>query len=199
MYCRNNPLRYIDPDGLDWKDWDLRWLAKIGDVSSGLADAVTCGVVGKIQDKMGVTNYIARSSMAYKVGKGLGHVGMAVANVYSAGQGYMALSNADPHTLMQGLATTYKVVKSTSSWCYAVANVGLAINNITTGEKEEVPQIMDLLKNELTSSDQAVVNAGGKLIDLYTEYKTADAPDVLEYAVDSIKESGEKIMESVNQ
>ncbi len=66
LYVHNNPINRIDPLGL-W-DWGWKALAVIGNVSSGIADAVTFGAVGAIQDHMGVSGSVDRTGIAYKVG-----------------------------------------------------------------------------------------------------------------------------------
>jgi hypothetical protein len=66
LYVHNNPINRIDPLGL-W-DWGWKALAVIGNISSGIADAVTFGAVGAIQDHMGVSGSVDRTGIAYKVG-----------------------------------------------------------------------------------------------------------------------------------
>ncbi len=53
-----------------WEWADLGWgaLRAVSNVASGIADTVTFGAVGAIQDKMGVSGSVDRTGAAYRVG-----------------------------------------------------------------------------------------------------------------------------------
>ena len=63
-YVHNNPINSIDPHGL-W-DWGWKALRVIGNISSGIADTVTFGAVGAVQDQMGVSGSVDRDGVAYR-------------------------------------------------------------------------------------------------------------------------------------
>jgi RHS repeat-associated protein len=91
LYVHNNPINSIDPLGL-W-DWGWKALRVIGNVSSGIADAVTFGAVGKAQDAMGVSGSVDRTGVAYRVGGVAGDV-MVTAATGGAGGGLRAVAKA---------------------------------------------------------------------------------------------------------
>jgi RHS repeat-associated protein len=71
-YALNDTVNFIDPDGLDWQDWDLSALA---DLSAGFGHIVSFGLTTRFNEWTGADKFVDECSGWYTTGKiaGIAH------------------------------------------------------------------------------------------------------------------------------
>jgi RHS repeat-associated protein len=80
-YVVNDPVNIVDPQGADWRDWDLRWAA---DLSTGFANVITLDTAGSASNALGSLlglgghDIVNRCSGWYSAGEWAGYAWFAI-------------------------------------------------------------------------------------------------------------------------
>jgi len=101
-YVMNNPVRLVDPDGKEWKDKAMSYLANV-DLSylrvannylAGFSDAMTLGGTNWLREQIGTNGTVDKQSTSYDVGDNTGMVAGVFMVAGGAVKGASALKNA---------------------------------------------------------------------------------------------------------
>ncbi len=68
-YAGNDPLSNIDPEGLDWTEWNLQ---PAGNFAAGFGNTISFGLTGLLNDATGASSAVDKCSGAYSAGEWAG-------------------------------------------------------------------------------------------------------------------------------